>query len=146
MVYLDGALYIASVTHVARYDVAKKKLEPEWLGKRGETGCMAGDGAAARLRNALSLASDGATLYVGDAACHTVWAVDPNNARARVLLGAPERPTFRAGAGAAAGINHPGFLAVDPKSGDLFISDGADNIIARARRAAAGAASDAGPP
>ena len=149
----DGGIYVADGTVVARLDAATAKVKVI-AGARDKPGCGDGAAGAARFRQAVGMATDGARLYVGDVGCHALRVIDLATGRVTTAVGASDRGFVAEGAPDAAALNAPAYLAYDSAGDTLYISDPAEDVLLKLPRpgcvtsdaADAGPGADAAPP
>ena len=100
----------------------------------GEGGFADGPGNRARLAPVGGVAIAGSTLYVADTGNHRVRILElgdsASSTRARTLAGAP-RLSAADGPGAQAGLVAPVGLALDARSGSLYVADSGNATIRR---------------
>ena len=128
--FAAGMLYITSKHTLYSLDPMTSALKVV-AGATGQSGCKDGVGTTARFRRLESVAADGPgkRLFLGDRGCHTLHQLDLVTGKVVTLAGDPGTPLFKAGMGAAAGINRPTRMAFDDTNKTLYVADDAENII-----------------
>ena len=128
--FAAGKLYITDGQALYSLDPQTAALSVV-AGTAGQSECQAGIGTAARFKGLLAVAADGSgkRLFLGDWACHTLQQLDLATGKVTTLAGDPGTPLFKAGTGAAAGINQPTRMVFDDTTKTLYVADDAENII-----------------
>jgi sugar lactone lactonase YvrE len=98
-------------------------------GNAGNPGASDGMGQAALFYAPEGVASAGSTLYVADTQNSLIRKIDLYTGRVSTIAGYPGTTGSADGIGTGALFYHPGNLALDTTSGNLYISDTGNNTV-----------------
>jgi len=128
LVFTAGALYLTNGTDLRMFDLQSGKLSTV-AGNADKSGCADGIGGQARFTRLTGLASDGSSLFVGDAGCYNIRRIDLATKLVTTLAGSTKNKIFKAGEGTEAGINFPNHMVYHQPTKALYVSDQSENIV-----------------
>ena len=130
-VAVDGAgnAYVTDSDNSIIRKITPAGVVTTMAGSAGVEGVVDGPGAAARFNRPFGLAASSAgTLYVADTGSHIIRKITSAGV-VTTLAGAAANAGSADGTGISATFNNPTALALNPATGDLYVSDTSNNIV-----------------
>jgi sugar lactone lactonase YvrE len=124
----NGTVYVADMDNHTVRKITAVGVVTTLAGVAGQSGSLDGTGAAARFKSPAGIALDASgTLYVTDAANHTVRKISPAGV-VTTLAGTPGQKGTADGPGPAARFNAPHAVVVDA-AGIVYVADTYNHTI-----------------